>query len=205
MPIANGLAWASQIRGDGRVTIAYFGDGASNIGAFHEALNLAAVWKLPVVFVCQNNLYGEHTTYAKATSAPRIADRAAGYGIPGVRVDGNDVFAMYDAAAAAVHRARAGDGPTLVEAMTFRFFGHVFGDADGYMDKAQKQAAIAADPVPRFRAHLIAEGISTEAELATIEAGIEAELDEAVAFALASDFPTVGELATDVFAVERAA
>jgi pyruvate dehydrogenase E1 component alpha subunit len=112
---------------------------------------------------------------------------------------------MYDAAAAAVHRARAGDGPTLVEAMTFRFFGHVFGDADGYMDKAQKQAAIAADPVPRFRAHLIAEGISTEAELATIEAGIEAELDEAVAFALASDFPTVGELATDVFAVERAA
>ena len=205
MPIANGLAWASQIRGDGRVTVAYFGDGAANIGAFHEALNLAAVWKLPVLFVCQNNLYGEHTTYAKATSARQIADRAHGYGIPGVRVDGNDVFAMYDAAAEAVRRARAGEGPTLIEAMTFRFFGHVFGDADGYMDKAEKQAAIAADPVPRFRAQLIEQGIATEAALAEMEAGIEADLDEAVEYALAGAFPGIEELSIDVFAAERAA
>ncbi|ASG22226.1 thiamine pyrophosphate-dependent dehydrogenase E1 component subunit alpha [Nitrospirillum viridazoti] len=202
MPIANGLAWASQIKGDGRVTVAYFGDGASNIGAFHESLNLAAVWKLPVVFVCQNNEWGEHTAYEKATSARQIADRAVGYAMPGARVDGNDPFAMYAAAKDAVDRARAGGGPTLIEAMTYRFHGHVLGDADAYMDKARKEAAVAADPVPRFRAHLIAEGIATEAELAEVEAAIEAELDEAVAHALASDYPTVEELARDVFAPE---
>lgn len=199
MPIANGLGWASQLSKDGRVTVASFGDGASNIGAFHESLNLAAVWKLPVVFVCQNNLYGEHTTYEKATSAKRIADRAVAYDIPGVRVDGNDPVAMFNAARDAIARARAGDGPTLIEAMTFRFHGHVFGDADGYMDKAQKQAAIAADPVPAFRAKLIANGIVTEDMLAKMEVEIEAALDEAVEFALASPFPTLDELTIDVY------
>ena len=133
MPIANGLAWASQIRRDKRVTVAYFGDGASNIGAFHESLNLASVWKLPVVFVCQNNGYAEHTRYELGTSATHIADRAVGYGMPGVTVDGNDATAMYQAARQAVERARAGEGPTLIEAKTFRFMGHVFGDADNYM------------------------------------------------------------------------
>lgn len=199
MPIANGLGWASQLSRDGRVTVASFGDGASNIGAFHESLNLAAVWKLPVIFVCQNNLYGEHTTYEKATSAKRIADRAVSYDIPGVRVDGNDPVAMFNAARDAIDRARAGEGPTLIEAMTFRFHGHVFGDADGYMDKAQKQAAIAADPVPAFRAKLIADGIVTEAALTQIEAEIEAALDDAVEFALASPFPDLDELAIDVY------
>ena len=202
MPIANGLAWASQLRGDGRVTIANFGDGASNIGAFHESLNLASVWKLPVVFVCQNNEWGEHTAYEKATSARRIADRAAGYAMPGLHVDGNDPFAMYAAAREAIDRARAGEGPTLIEAMTYRFHGHVFGDADAYMDKARKAAAIAADPVPRFRARLIADGVATEDELAGLEAGIEAALDEAVEYALSSAFPGVEELARDVFAQE---
>ena len=202
MPIANGLAWASQLRKDGRVTVAYFGDGASNIGAFHEALNLAAVWKLPVIFVCQNNRYAEHTTYAKGTSAKRISDRAAGYSIPGIHVDGNDVFEMYAAAREAVERARAGEGPTLIEANTFRFFGHVFGDADGYMDQEQKKAAMAADPVPAFRARLIETSIASENELAAMEAQIEAALDEAVAYALASDYPAVDELKRDVFAGE---
>jgi pyruvate dehydrogenase E1 component alpha subunit len=199
MPIANGLGWASQLSGDGRVTVASFGDGASNIGAFHESLNLAAVWKLPVVFVCQNNLYGEHTTYEKATSAKRIADRAASYDIPGVRVDGNDPVAMFNVARDAIERARAGEGPTLIEAMTFRFHGHVFGDADGYMDKAQKQAAVAADPVPAFRARLIADGIATESALADMESEIEAAIDEAVEFALTSPFPTLDELSRDVY------
>jgi len=202
MPIANGLAWASQLRKDGRVTIAYFGDGASNIGAFHESLNLAAVWKLPVVFVCQNNEWGEHTTYEKATSAKQIADRAAAYAIPGIRVDGNDPIEMYAVAREAIDRARAGDGPTLIEAMTYRFHGHVFGDADAYMDKDRKAAAIAADPVPRYRRQLIEAGIATEEALAAMEAAIEAEIDEAVEYALASPFPGVEELARDVFAEE---
>jgi len=199
MPIANGLAWGSQIRGDGRVTVACFGDGAANIGAFHEALNLAAVWKLPVIFVCQNNEWGEHTAYHKTSNVP-VADRAAGYGMAGVRVDGNDPFAMYAAAYAAVQRARAGEGPTLIEAMTYRFHGHVFGDQDAYMDKQRKADAIANDPVPRFRAKLVADAIASEKKLADIEAKIEAEIDVAAEFALNSPFPDVGELKRDVFA-----
>ena len=200
MPIATGIAWGSQMSGNQRVTIAMFGDAASNIGAFHESLNLAAVWKLPVIFVCQNNLYGEHTTYEKATSAKRIADRGVAYDMPAVRVNGNDPDAMYTAAREAVERARSGGGPTLIEAMTFRFHGHVFGDADAYMDKAQKQAAIAADPVPALRARLIAENVASEAELAAIEAQIERDIDEAVEFALASPFPDLSELTRDVYA-----
>jgi pyruvate dehydrogenase E1 component alpha subunit len=199
MPIANGLGWASQLSDDGRVSVANFGDGATNIGAFHEALNLAAVWKLPVIFLCQNNQYGEHTTYAKATSAKHVADRAASYGIPGVRVNGNDPLEMYAAAHQAVARARAGEGPTLIEAVTFRFHGHVFGDADRYMDQAQKAAAIAADPYPAFRAKLIADGTATEAQLAEIEAKVEADIDDAVAFALDAPFPDVEEVTRDVY------
>ncbi|MBB3940387.1 pyruvate dehydrogenase E1 component alpha subunit [Novosphingobium fluoreni] len=199
MPIANGLAWGSQLSGNNRVAVATFGDGASNIGAFHESLNMAAVWKLPVIFLCQNNLYGEHTAYEKATSAKQIADRAAGYSIPGVRVDGNDPVEMYRMAREAIDRARAGEGPTLIEAMTFRFHGHVFGDADGYMDKAQKAAAMEADPVPRLRRKLIDEGIATEEQLAQIEADIEESIDAAVEFALASPLPELSELTTDVY------
>jgi len=202
MPIANGLALASQVRGEKRVTVAYFGDGASNIGAFHESLNMAAVWKLPVVFVCQNNRYGEHTRYEATTAAHQIADRAASYQMPGVRVDGNDPLAMYAAAKEAIDRARAGDGPTLIEAMTFRFFGHVFGDGDGYMRKGEKEAAMARDPVPAWRAWLIEQGHATESELAQIEAAIARELDEAVEFALSSADPELAELKRDVFATE---
>jgi len=203
MPIANGLAWASQLKGDGRVTVASFGDGAANIGAFHESLNLAAVWKLPVIFVCQNNEWGEHTSYEK-TSNVRVADRAAAYGMAGVRVDGNDPFEMYAVANEAIARARAGEGPTLIEAMTFRFFGHVFGDQDAYMDKGRKAEAMANDPVPRFRAKLIETGVATEDQLAAMEADIEGQIDEAVEFALNSPFPGTDELKRDVFAEEMA-
>jgi pyruvate dehydrogenase E1 component alpha subunit len=202
MPIANGLALAAQIRGESRVTVAYFGDGASNIGAFHEALNLASVWKLPVVFVCQNNQYAEHTKYAAGTAAARIADRAIGYSMPGVRVDGNDPVAMWGAANEAIGRARSGEGPTLIEAMTFRFHGHVFGDADGYMDPAEKAAAIERDPVPAYRAWLIAKEYATESELAALEAEIEKEINEALEFALSSPYPDVAELRRDVYAQE---
>jgi pyruvate dehydrogenase E1 component alpha subunit len=205
MPIANGLALASQIRGDGRVTVANFGDGASNIGAFHEALNLASVWKLPVIFVCQNNRYAEHTKYAVGTSVDQVSKRAASYTMPGVTVDGNDPVAMYLAAKAAVDRARAGGGPTLIEAMTFRFHGHVVGDNDAYMDPGEKAEWIKKDPVPIFRKSLIDEGHATEATLAKMEADIAAEIDEALAFALDSKFPDANELRRDVYRSEISA
>jgi pyruvate dehydrogenase E1 component alpha subunit len=202
MPIANGLALAAQIRGEDRVAVAYFGDGASNIGAFHESLNMASVWKLPVVFVCQNNRYGEHTKYAVATSARQISDRAAGYQMPGVTVDGNDPLAMYAVAKDAIDRARSGGGPTLIEAMTFRFHGHVFGDMDGYMDKGEKDTAMSRDPVPAFRDWLVQNGHAADAELASLESSIEKQLDAAVDFALASGPPDIAELRRDVFAEE---
>ena len=202
MPIANGLALASQIKGDGKVSVAYFGDGASNIGAFHEALNLASIWKLPVVFVCQNNGYGEHTKYELSTAVANVADRAASYTMPGFTVDGNDPIAMWRVARDAVARARAGQGPTLIEAKTFRFFGHIYGDVDAYMDKGEKAAAMAKDPVPIFRSWMIENKHATEADLAAMEAAIEKEIDEALEFAKSSPFPDVAELRRDVFATE---
>jgi pyruvate dehydrogenase E1 component alpha subunit len=205
MLIANGLALASQILGDGRIAVANFGDGASNIGAFHEALNLASVWKLPVVFVCQNNRYGEHTKFAVSTSIDQVAKRAAAYTMPGIHVDGNDPVAMYWAAKEAVDRARSGGGPTLIEAMTFRFNGHVVGDTDDYMDPGEKEAWIAKDPVPLFRAWLIEQGHAREDELAAMEAGISAEIEEALTFALESPFPETAEIRRDVYGKELAA
>jgi pyruvate dehydrogenase E1 component alpha subunit len=202
MPIANGLALAAQVRGEKRVAVAYFGDGAANIGAFHESLNMASIWKLPVLFVCQNNRYGEHTRYAVTTSVSRISKRAAAYSMPGVTVDGNDPLAMYEAAGKAVARARAGDGPTLIEAMTFRFHGHVFGDMDTYMKRGEKKRAMARDPVPAFRAWLIENGQADESQLAAMEGKIAADIDAAVEFALASPSPDFAELRRDVFAQE---
>jgi pyruvate dehydrogenase E1 component alpha subunit len=199
MPIANGLALAAQIRGEPRVAVAYFGDGAANIGAFHESLNMASVWKLPVVFVCQNNGYAEHTKYAYGTSVPNIAQRAVAYQMPGITVDGNDPIAMHRVAREAIERARDGGGPTLIEANTFRFHGHVFGDPDAYMDQHEKAAWVARDPVPLFRAWLIAAKHATEAQLAEMEASHNAAIDAAVEFALASAYPDVAELRRDIF------
>ncbi|WP_332674855.1 thiamine pyrophosphate-dependent dehydrogenase E1 component subunit alpha [Aromatoleum sp.] len=200
LPIANGLAWAAQLEGTDQVTVVNFGDGASNIGAFHEALNLAAVWKLPVIFVCQNNGYAEHTRYDLGTGAATIADRAIGYGIPGVEVDGNDAVAMWKAANAAVARARAGEGPTLIEANTFRFRGHLLGDDSHYIPKSEMAAAVAADPLPRFRAWLIEQGFATDGQLADVEATNAAAFEEAVQFGLASPYPDISELERDVVA-----
>lgn len=202
LPIANGLALASQIRGDGKVTVCYFGDGASNIGAFHEALNLASVWKLPVIFVCQNNRYSEHSPFALVTSVEKISDRGAAYSMAAETVDGNDPVAMWEAARAAIERARAGEGPTLIEALTFRFYGHVLGDDSHYMKEGELEAAKAADPVARFRARLIEDGHAAEAELSEIETVIKQALDEAVTFALASDYPGIAEITTDVYGSE---
>ena len=170
LPIANGLAWAASRQGDGRVTVVSFGDGASNIGAFHEALNLAAVWGLPVVFLCQNNGYGEHTAFADHLRVEHVAQRAAAYGMPGVTVDGNDPEAVHDAVSAAAGRARAGEGPTLVEAVTYRLFGHVFGDRMTYVDPAELEEAWRSEPVARFRHTLIGRGVLTEAAADEVEA-----------------------------------
>ena len=202
MPIATGLAWASQVKKDKRVTIANFGDGASNIGAFHESLNLASVWKLPVVFVCQNNLYSEHTKFENATAVSQISDRAAAYSMPGVRVNGNDPFEMFAVAREAIDRARAGEGPTLIEAMTFRFNGHLLGDASGYIDKAEMAAAKAADPVPRFRQLLLDQGIATDEALTAIEVAADNAIREAIDYALAGPWPDRAEIRRDVYAHE---
>lgn len=202
MPIANGIGWAAKLDGSRRVVIAYFGDGASNIGAFHESLNLAALWKLPVIFVCVNNGFAEHTRFENGTAVDQVSKRAIGYAMPGVTVDGNDPDAMYAAAYEAIERARSGEGPTLIEAKTFRFLGHVFGDDDKYMTKEEKQAAIERDPLPLLRARLLAEGIATEAQLEQLQKSIEAEIEDAAAFGLASEFPALDELRRDVFAEE---
>ena len=146
LPIANGLALASQLKEDGRVTLCCFGDGASNIGAFHESLNMASLWKLPVVFLCQNNMYAECTRYEDATTVARVSERAASYNMRGVTVDGNDPVAMWHASREAVERARAGEGPTLLEALTFRFHGHYFGDPAAYIPKAEIASCRGARP-----------------------------------------------------------
>jgi pyruvate dehydrogenase E1 component alpha subunit len=200
MPIGCGLALASQLRGEKRVTITNFGDGAANIGAFHESLNLAAVWKLPVIFVCQNNRYAEHTAFAKGTSVGRISDRAVAYGIPGVHVDGNDPLAVYAAAQEAIDRARAGNGPTLIEAVTFRFNGHLIGDMGEYIPKAEYEAAVAADPYPKYRRWLIDHEKATQAEVEALEAEVQAEVEAAVKFAFDSPLTEPVEIKRDIYA-----
>ena len=199
-PIANGLALAQQLKGTGRVVTCSFGDGAANIGAVHEALNLAALWKLPVVFVCQNNLYAEYTSYEASTRSPSIADRAAGYGMVGERVDGTDPFAVYEAAGRAIERARRGDGPTLLECVAHRLQGHSFGSAEDHMDAAALATARAVAPVGAYRRQLIDEGLATEAELKAIDEAAAAEVDAAQAAAQAAQAPGPAELYTDIFA-----
>lgn len=204
LPIANGLALAAQLRGEERVVVVNFGDGATNIGAFHEALNLASLWKLPVVFLCQNNGYAEHTLFANGTSCANISDRATGYGMPGVTVDGDDPEAMFGAAAEAIAFARTGSGPTLLEAKTFRFMGHFFGDDSSYIDQQVYADRLARDPVPVLRAALIAHGHADEANLASLEQQCREQINEAVEFARASDYPDVSELGRDLYAYEVA-
>jgi pyruvate dehydrogenase E1 component alpha subunit len=205
LPIANGLAWAAQLAQSGQVTVCNFGDGATNIGAFHEALNLASVWKLPVVFVCQNNGYAEHTKYEYGTGARHIVDRAIAYGMHGIQCNGNDAQEMWSAAREAIERARAGLGPTLLEAKTFRFRGHLLGDDSHYIDKDEMAAAIAADPMPAYRAWLIEHGHASDAQLSALEKTNADDFEEAVEFGLASPYPDVSELSRDVYAEEKRA
>jgi 2-oxoisovalerate dehydrogenase E1 component len=199
-PIATGLALAAKLKGTGRITTCSFGDGAANIGAVHEALNLAALWKLPVVFVCQNNLYAEYTDYANSTASPDIASRAAGYAMAGEKVDGTDPHALYAAAGRAVARARSGEGPTLLECVAHRLQGHAFGSDEAHMDAAKLAKARAEAPLITYRARLIADSMATAAELDAIDADALAEVDAAQAFAQGSPPPADEELRIDVFA-----
>ncbi|MET0369792.1 MAG: thiamine pyrophosphate-dependent enzyme, partial [Sphingobium sp.] len=166
------------------------------------ALNLAAVWKLPTIFLCQNNLYSEHTSFANCTGSENIAVRAAAYGMPGILVNGNDAVAMYRAAAEAVERARSGGGPTLIEARTFRFEGHILGDTSPYIPKEEMDAAIAADPVPALRRQIVAAGYATDEALDAMEDKIVADVAEALAYAIAEPLPDIAELGRDVLDVE---
>jgi TPP-dependent pyruvate/acetoin dehydrogenase alpha subunit len=199
LPIANGAAFEARYRGTGAVHACFFGDGATNIGAFHEALNLASIWKLGVVFVCENNLYGEYSPIAWTTPIERLADRAASYGMPGVRVDGNDVVAVHEVVAEAVERGRAGEGPTLVEAMTYRHKGHSRTDPAKYRPEGELEEWLERDPVKRCEEALLEAGMTVE-ELAEIRAAAEREVSEALERALGWPEPELETRFEDVWA-----
>lgn len=199
LPIAVGAALSAKRLGTGAVTVCFFGDGANNEGAFHEALNMAAVWKLPVVFVCENNKYGMSTSTERSTAVANIAERAAAYAMPGATVDGNDFSAVAEAVDAAVARARAGDGPSLVENLTYRWRGHSKSDRNRYRTKDEIESWMARDPIPRFGALLKAHGIVTEAEVSAMEADVEQTISDAIEFARTSPAPLVKEATRDVY------
>jgi pyruvate dehydrogenase E1 component alpha subunit len=200
LPIAAGAAWSASLRGSEQLAVAFFGDGATNIGAFHEALNLAAVWRLPVLFVCENNLYMEYTPIASVTAvANPAADRAPAYGIPADLIDGNDVLAVRDCVAAAAKRARAGDGPSLIEARTYRHFGHSRADPATYRPEEEVKAWLERDPLDLARARLDELGVSKEQILAADERA-ESLVADAVAAAKAAPPADPAEALTDVWA-----
>lgn len=200
IPIASGLALAEQLQDTGRVVVVNFGDGATSIGAFHEGLVMASLWRLPVLFVCQNNQYAEYTALADYTRARDLSQRARGYEIPGIRVDGRDPIAVRAAALEAVDRARSGGGPTLIEACCERLQGHAFGSDEGHMDQARLVEARAAAPIKLFRQLLLNDGIATEGELASVDREARAECEDAMAYAKAQPAPAADELHKDVFA-----
>ena len=198
--IAAGAALSAQMRGTDQVTICFMGDGATNSGRFHEAVNLASVWSLPVVFVIENNLYGETTSISAVCKLANLSDRAASYGIPGITIDGNDVLTVYGEVGKAVARARKGDGPSLVECKTYRNYGHFCGDPQTYKTKDEIEEWMKKDPIPRLRNTLIERAIFTAHDADMIEQGMREELDRAVKFAIESPYPAPEEALEDVYA-----
>lgn len=199
MPIANGLALAAKLKGTGQVVVVNFGDGASNIGAFNESINMAALWDLPIVFLCQNNAYAEYTSFAGSTKSPNIAARAAGYGLVGEVCDGTDPDAIHAAAGRAIARARNGEGPTLLECTAYRLQGHSFGSEEDHMDQAELAEARANPPIAKFRATLIERGDATAEEIDAIDAAAKQEVEDAVAASMAAEMPGEDELYADIF------
>ena len=200
IPIATGGGLAIKMQNRKNVSVAFFGDGASNQGTFHESINLAAVWKLPVIFVCENNLYSATTSISLTCLQENVAaDRAAIYGIPSEVVDGNDVLAVNEAATRAIARARAGEGPTILELKTYRHGGHSRNDACGYRPKEEEAEWFAKDPVVLFRKKILEHGVITEEELQKEEAAIEQEIEDAVEYAKQAPFPANEDALINVF------
>ncbi|MEM1066263.1 MAG: pyruvate dehydrogenase (acetyl-transferring) E1 component subunit alpha [Pseudomonadota bacterium] len=199
LPIAVGAALSAKRLGTGAVTVCFFGDGANNEGAFHEALNMAAVWKLPVVFICENNKYGMSTSTERSTAVKNVAERAAAYAMPGETVDGNDFSAVTEAVDSAVARARAGEGPSLIENVTYRWRGHSKSDRNRYRTKEEIAEWQAKDPIARMGQMLIDHGILTEADLPSIEEEVAETVAKAIAFAKNSPDPKIEEATRDVY------
>ncbi|HDN05605.1 pyruvate dehydrogenase (acetyl-transferring) E1 component subunit alpha [Candidatus Bathyarchaeota archaeon] len=200
IPIAMGAGLSIKLRGTDQVVACFFGEGASNQGTFHEGINMAAIWKLPVIFVCENNLYAMGTRQSRVMLIENIADRAASYGIPGVTVDGNDVLAVYEAAREAVERARRGEGPTLIECKTYRHKGHSRVDPAKYRPKEEVEEWLRKDPIKRLREKLLQTNVLAEEEIQRVEEEVSVEIEEAVKFAVESPYPAPEEALEDVYA-----
>lgn len=201
LPLATGAALTSKMKDLGYVVLCFFGDGATNEGAFHESLNLAAIWDLPVIFFCENNLYGMSGSIKEMTRVDNIADRAQAYGIPGVTIQGNDIFEVIETTQKAVERARNGEGPTLIEALTYRWEGHSRSDARKYRTRdEEKEWKKLKDPIVLFKERLINEGLLSEDECDEVEKLAQKSMDEAVEFAENSPEPGLDSLTTDIYA-----
>lgn len=198
-PLACGAGLTSKVKGTGQVTVCFFGDGASNQGTTLEGMNLAGIWKLPVVFVCENNGYAETTSPDYSVSGQDIAARARGFGMPSLAVDGQDVFAIYEAAREAVARARRGDGPTFIEAQTYRYYGHFEGDTIQYRDREEEAHYRSQDCLVRVRKSVTEQGLLSEAELDQIDQKAKETIEEAAAFAADSPPPQPADILTDVY------
>lgn len=199
LPIAAGAALTAQIEKTGNIAVTFFGDAASNIGAFHETLNLAAVWKLPIIFVCENNRYGEYTPQAWSTPVQDIAIRAISYNIPGVSVDGQDAEVVFAEFSAAAERARAGEGPSLLEMKTYRYKGHSRTDTGPYRPEGELEAWLNRDPITILLNKMMADGQMDETEFEELSQSVQREVHEAVVWAENEPFPTLDELTTDIF------
>jgi acetoin:2,6-dichlorophenolindophenol oxidoreductase subunit alpha len=198
-PLACGAGLTAKVKGTDQVTACFFGDGASNQGTTAEGMNLAGIWKLPVIFVCENNRYAETTASDYSVSGHDIAGRARGFGIPSVAVDGQDVFAVNEAAREAVARARRGEGPSFIEAQTYRYYGHFEGDTVLYRTKEELEFYRSRDCLQRFRKTVVEQGLLSEADLAAVDGRVKDAIEDAVRFAQDSQFPTPDQIATDVY------
>ena len=200
IPVATGVALSAKVRGTDQVSVVFFGDGASSQGSLHEAMNLASIWKLPVLFVCENNRYAESTPFEYSVAGGSIANRAAGYAMPGVVVDGQSALEMFEVAREAIARARAGEGPTLIEAHTYRYMCHMGADDPlGYRTKEEEDYYKGRDCIKRMEEHLLDAGFATESDLKTIDERVLIAIGEATKFANDSPFPDPSELTTDVY------